>query len=737
MPTRREISLKFKVSDDGTLSVFDDAETKMRKMERTANEFSGSATGAFGSVGAEVKRLTGLLAGLGVAAAAVKTAGFIGAQLGEVDKLQKLSDQLGVTSRELSSFRVAAEQSGVGLDKFGEGLTILSRHIGEATAGTGEARGAFSALGIQLTETDGRMRSSTSVMTELADIFQALGPSTERTAIAQRVFGESGAAMIPLLRGGSQALADQRREAERLGLVFDEDMGRSVERANDAVSTLRLSAQGLAQGLAIALAPSVTQVAGAASDWVVENRKLIENTSEEFFRDLPGRLETAAHWMSSTADAASELASFADRLAPIFRFIGNNPGAVGGAVLGGYSGGPLGAAFGASAGGAYDYFSGGDDARSARGTTTTRSSRDIVDAIRNTRRNLGLDDSPRGAPVLDLDAIREAFNVTGTQGGGRSPAAGIRAVNNEIERMRKIVPEVLQPLREFGAELDNTTTISIDLGDSFRRLGTGGGDFDFLDALKDATRTAGADMFDAILGDKLKFDIEMERNFAEDLPSFFQSGMDSILGIFRGTTDELGRESQRGAGSIATSFADTFKGIASGGQALSHSLSGFGFVQQQAAAGVPTGLAFDSLGNVVGGFSPASGANASVDPSLIGGGGSVAGAGLSSAAGIVGGGVVLGAVQLGTQLAGYLDAEEEVVLGRLRTTRPAGIGGSEIGSLAGSGALIGAGTGVALGVAGGASLGASIGSVVPLIGTAIGAVVGAPERVNDFETAIM
>jgi hypothetical protein len=97
-------------------------------------------------------------------------------------------------------------------------------------------------MGIQTKSTDGTLRSTRQVLGDVADKFAEYEDGAAKTALAVQIFGKSGADLIPLLNGGSEALDQFDDMARKLGLTLDDETAKNAEKFNDTVD---LMGQGL------------------------------------------------------------------------------------------------------------------------------------------------------------------------------------------------------------------------------------------------------------------------------------------------------------------------------------------------------------------------------------------------------------------------------------------------------------------------------------------------------------
>lgn len=182
------------------------------------------------------------------------------------DDMSKAAQSAGVTTEELSALAYAADLAGISKEELSKSLVKLTKNMSDTAQGTGDAADGFAAMGISVTDSNGRLKSSTQVLGEVADKFATYGESAERTALAVKIFGKSGAELIPLLLGGSEGIAKLTEEAERLGLVIGTKTGKEAEAFNDNMNKLGKAINGVFNRIMADLLPSLVDLSGGFVD---------------------------------------------------------------------------------------------------------------------------------------------------------------------------------------------------------------------------------------------------------------------------------------------------------------------------------------------------------------------------------------------------------------------------------------------------------------------------------------
>lgn len=226
--------------------------------------------------------------GATAAGAAVALAGMVGSTVKTAGELSDLSARTGLSTDTLQELSYAGGQVGVSMDALVQGLTHVSRNASKAAEDGGATADAFRDLGVSLETPNGELRNADDLMLDAADRLAAMTNATERTAMAQRIFGKSGASLLPLLREGSAGIEKMRQRARDLGLVMSEDTVKAGDALGDELDTLGAAAKGLGFTIAGPLLAPLTELVSGVLAWVAANRKLIASRVEAGIKAIAG-----------------------------------------------------------------------------------------------------------------------------------------------------------------------------------------------------------------------------------------------------------------------------------------------------------------------------------------------------------------------------------------------------------------------------------------------------------------
>jgi lambda family phage tail tape measure protein len=220
----------------------------------TAKGVTGAMRGLTGAAG-------GLSGALGALAPLASVAGLVGLAKGALDagdKMNDLSQSTGVSVEALAKFKKAAATSGTDIDAVAKGLVKLSKGMLEASLGSKLQAGAFKALGINVKDSSGQLKSADAVMLEVANRFKAMPDGVAKTALSLKLFGKAGAEMIPLLNMGGDAI-------DKLSVKMTTAFAQKADEYNDKLAMLSGKVGALGADLLILLLPALDKITDAVS----------------------------------------------------------------------------------------------------------------------------------------------------------------------------------------------------------------------------------------------------------------------------------------------------------------------------------------------------------------------------------------------------------------------------------------------------------------------------------------
>lgn len=222
------------------------ADKRMKEIEKTAYNAG---------------KILGTALAVGAAAAGAALVKLTTDAINYADQLQDLSGKLGISTEQLSKWAYVAELSGTDIDTVSRSVNLLGKNIASAADPTSKMAKLFEALGIQVKDAAGNLRSAEDVLPEIADRFKSLDNQTTETALALQLFGKSGAEMLEFLNRGSGGIKGLEGELQSLGGVVSGETARAAEQFKEELGRLEIISRGLGMQIAQQLLPALTDTA--------------------------------------------------------------------------------------------------------------------------------------------------------------------------------------------------------------------------------------------------------------------------------------------------------------------------------------------------------------------------------------------------------------------------------------------------------------------------------------------
>jgi len=209
----------------------------------------------FGNIRRNGIRATAALAA-GAAAAAAGVAAMTAASLQNIDAMSKQARMLNTTTASMQTLSRAADLSGISMGAIESSTRRFATSLGEAAEGAGPAHDALQ-----------RLRLTTQELYDLPiderialvnDRLREFVPGAEQAAIAADLFGRSGLAITLL---DTETLRQAAVDIRDFGVAVQDVDAWQIERANDALSRMGLVSTGIANQIAVAVAPALQTMA--------------------------------------------------------------------------------------------------------------------------------------------------------------------------------------------------------------------------------------------------------------------------------------------------------------------------------------------------------------------------------------------------------------------------------------------------------------------------------------------
>jgi TP901 family phage tail tape measure protein len=249
----------------GTLS-------KLTKSMNTASEAGGSISDSYTKIAPDAKKVE--IATLKLAAAQAKLTELQNS--GKASASQLANAQANVLTAQENLRKVSTSQVIVKAGKEATGAAL-----------------AFEKLGVKITNADGTLRDSKTVMFEAIDALGKMKNETERDAISLQIFGKSAMELNPLIKAGSTELERLTQAALDNGAVMSESTIEGLDNFNDSMDLLGLSIKATTGDIIADLMPTFQGII----DWIQDHREEIKEFAEKIIGSIGKALQDVLQWV--------------------------------------------------------------------------------------------------------------------------------------------------------------------------------------------------------------------------------------------------------------------------------------------------------------------------------------------------------------------------------------------------------------------------------------------------------
>ncbi len=251
------LSIDFSLETEDALKGLRNTQAQIKDLEKTirpATQALNDMGKTFAIVGAAITGLLGV---------AVKQAADYG------DSIRDAAIRTGIATEALGGLKLAAEQSGTGMEELSVALKKLAVNSDAAAKGSKAQVELFKAVGVSVRDATGAMRPMDAILGDVAEHFKASTNATKAAGEAVELFGRNGVQLVEFLKLGKTGLADFQKEAERLGLTISGNTADAADAFKDTLNELHNAETGLAISIGNALLPILTRFAQTLTDGIV------------------------------------------------------------------------------------------------------------------------------------------------------------------------------------------------------------------------------------------------------------------------------------------------------------------------------------------------------------------------------------------------------------------------------------------------------------------------------------
>lgn len=293
--------------------------SEIKKVGDTTEETQNKSKKNFSAIGKSVGIMGAAIGGACVAAGAALIK-MTNDMADYSDDILTFSAKTGIATDSVQKLYYMQESADVSMQSWQKAIAKTTTAVKQYQQGNTETVKAVDALGVSFTDAGGKMKSQYDIMFDMLGALENVGDSTQRDVLANQIFGRSYQDLLPVMEMGVDNFKAQADEAEKLGLVVEEDVLTSF---NDYKDTMDKIKQQLAKALLPVLQaflPLLQSLAEAFSEWL---------GSSETKAAIQSIANTLSDFVTQNKQAIADFVKGAlEALLGIFKWIINNKEAV-------------------------------------------------------------------------------------------------------------------------------------------------------------------------------------------------------------------------------------------------------------------------------------------------------------------------------------------------------------------------------------------------------------------------
>lgn len=207
-------------------------------------------------------------AGLAIVAAAAKTADY-------ADSTAKAAERTGIAVDSLQALQYAAERADVSAGDLEGALRFAAKR------------------GVK--DLEGELRRA-------AGQFEQMPDGAEKAALAMKLFGKQGTALIPMLNGGAAGLDEMTEKARAMGLVLDAETQEQAAELMDTIEDVQGYLRGLAYTIAGPFLKPIREALERFMKWIQDHRPQIKRAFEVIGSAIGTAMKYAAQLIEPVID---------------------------------------------------------------------------------------------------------------------------------------------------------------------------------------------------------------------------------------------------------------------------------------------------------------------------------------------------------------------------------------------------------------------------------------------------
>jgi hypothetical protein len=200
------------------------------------------------------------LAGIGMVTAVVgATVGIVHHSHEAIIGLGNMAQAVGTNVEMLSTLQYAALRTNVPFEAITGSMGKLAKAAFAAQNGNVQLRDVFQRLGVNVVDSNGRLKDTGDLLSEVAPKFAGMSDGAGKTALAMLLFGRGGATIIPFLKDWASGQSELTENSKKFGMTLTSDVIEKAQKFDDTIDDLMAVSKGFGYQLTAAAYPALAK----------------------------------------------------------------------------------------------------------------------------------------------------------------------------------------------------------------------------------------------------------------------------------------------------------------------------------------------------------------------------------------------------------------------------------------------------------------------------------------------
>ena len=219
------------------------------------------------------------------------TAGIVHHSHEAIIGLGNMAQAVGTNVEMLSTLQYAALRTNVPFEAITTSMGKLAKAAFQAQNGNVQLRDVFARLGVNVVDSNGHLKDTGDLLSEVAPKFAQMADGAGKTALAQLLFGRGGATIIPFLKDWASGQEELTANAKKFGMTLSSDVIEKAQKFDDTIDDLMAVSKGFGYQLTAAAYPALAMFGDKLVEIAVKAD--IPQLAKSFGQNLTSALQLA------------------------------------------------------------------------------------------------------------------------------------------------------------------------------------------------------------------------------------------------------------------------------------------------------------------------------------------------------------------------------------------------------------------------------------------------------------